>query len=1177
MFYSQFILAKKGPLGTIWIAAHLERKLRKNQVADTDIGDSVDSILFPDVPIALRLSSHLLLGVVRIYSRKVNYLFDDCSEAVLKVKQAFRSTAVDLPPEESKAPYHSITLPETFELDDFELPDNDIFQGNYVDHHVSSREQITLQDTMEGVTYSTSKFGLDERFGDGDTSGLDLDEELLLEKFAATGDAGPSTDPQASAEPMTPLKQDELNDASAANSECMIDGADGDANFMEYAQAPDTPGLVEEPNLSNVQETSACDDLLEPECQHLTESDMKENLGSISQGLDVHDGSSLQGNLSLHSDTNPNGDVPSEENGFHSGNGQFPPPGISNYRASSDDNTLASGTPSVPVDTVNAVNSSVLELTDNNHMIINASDDLQREEHLQNGIFNHEKVDVSSDGGFHEDGPIPNGISMEESAPGLTSVDLSVSENILQSDQTSLNVQESITCQEQIKPNDLTSSEIHILKSCGTQVSQANASIPCHDPVLESRLPSDVSGLCAPETSREETSCASVPSTTFRGEVCHSTDNVQQISEDNHMKIPSSCEDNHAVYLTSNDQVQNLCSSAHDLAAPEKLLSVPGGLVDLSRSVVEEATPGELTKVNESDAAESNNLFSGRKRSYTESTLTEQSLNSFESSRMAHSTRTKDFFPDDDDLLSSILAGKRSSALKLKPTPPCEITSSKRPRIAPRASTSKRKVLMDDNMVLHGDTIRQQLTNTEDIRRVRKRAPCTCQEISVIQKQLLEDDIFSEPALTGVSVKLVCLNKQTFDLTGIKVLQNDVTGTSFENVTDKETSVNDGNSENLDIQITNNLNGPEVTTENWTEGSDKPLEIGDGCNVEAVLARDKHVESYDLDLDNNDATQMLMGSKASVAEAHTTQVELSENAVETSNEETNISLAGAANSASSAGVCLPFPSGGALSNGNNESTGLLITDSFDESKEMDAPVLIDASLASTDHVRSGQDVTKMDLSNNELLNASDFPEQNTVDNVEIESDPRIGGRPLSETSQVDPAVEVTTNVEYDTQNLTSNDIWGELPTVDSLYSADDHMTLLDATIDAGGVPSQQETYLQSMFDVEASGVEVHDPNVSDYTAAMNDTGTRFADNSGWSSRTRAVAKFLQTVLTKEAEYGRNALSMDSLLVGKKRKEASRMFFEALVLKTKDYIHVEQVIPFDNITIQPRMPLMKSDF
>ncbi|KAG4111223.1 hypothetical protein ERO13_D13G093600v2 [Gossypium hirsutum] len=180
MFYSQFILAKKGPLGTIWIAAHLERKLRKNQVADTDIGVSVDSILFPEVPIALRLSSHLLLGVVRIYSRKVNYLFDDCSEALLKIKQAFRSTAVDLPPEESTAPYHSITLPETFDLDDFELPDNEIFQGNYVDNHISSREQITLQDTMGDVVYSTSQFGLDERFGEGDTSQIGLLDEVML-------------------------------------------------------------------------------------------------------------------------------------------------------------------------------------------------------------------------------------------------------------------------------------------------------------------------------------------------------------------------------------------------------------------------------------------------------------------------------------------------------------------------------------------------------------------------------------------------------------------------------------------------------------------------------------------------------------------------------------------------------------------------------------------------------------------------------------------------------------------------------------------------------------------------------------------------------------------------------------------------------------------------------------
>ncbi|MBA0668112.1 hypothetical protein Goklo_001076 [Gossypium klotzschianum] len=53
--------------------------------------------------------------------------------------------------------------------------------------------------------------------------------------------------------------------------------------------------------------------------------------------------------------------------------------------------------------------------------------------------------------------------------------------------------------------------------------------------------------------------------------------------------------------------------------------------------------------------------------------------------------------------------------------------------------------------------------------------------------------------------------------------------------------------------------------------------------------------------------------------------------------------------------------------------------------------------------------------------------------------------------------------------------------------------------------------------------------------------------------------------------------MDSLLARKTRKEASRMFFETLVLKTRDYIHVEQVKPFDNICIKAGAKLMKSDF
>ena len=42
----------------------------------------------------------------------------------------------------------------------------------------------------------------------------------------------------------------------------------------------------------------------------------------------------------------------------------------------------------------------------------------------------------------------------------------------------------------------------------------------------------------------------------------------------------------------------------------------------------------------------------------------------------------------------------------MKPTPPPpEVASMKRPRTATRSSASKRKVLMDDPMVLHGEYV----------------------------------------------------------------------------------------------------------------------------------------------------------------------------------------------------------------------------------------------------------------------------------------------------------------------------------------------------------------------------------------------------------------------------------------------------------------------------------------
>eukprot|EP01038_Epipyxis_sp_PR26KG_P004624 gene4624-6503_t len=96
MFYSQDILARKGPLGKIWLAAHFDKKLTRAQIFATSIEMSVQSVLNPAAPLALRVSGHLMLGIVRIYSRKVKYLISDCTEAMWKIKLAFKSGNVDL-------------------------------------------------------------------------------------------------------------------------------------------------------------------------------------------------------------------------------------------------------------------------------------------------------------------------------------------------------------------------------------------------------------------------------------------------------------------------------------------------------------------------------------------------------------------------------------------------------------------------------------------------------------------------------------------------------------------------------------------------------------------------------------------------------------------------------------------------------------------------------------------------------------------------------------------------------------------------------------------------------------------------------------------------------------------------------------------------------------------------
>ncbi|KAL8092118.1 sister chromatid cohesion 1 protein 3 [Apium graveolens] len=147
MFYSNSFLARKGPLGTVWCAAHLQNRLKKSHITATNIPRTVERIMYPELPIALRMSGHLLLGVVRIYSKQVDYFCQDCKVLLFGVKKAYTLTNVNLPENATHATLESITLPDNMQLDVMDVDDNFDSQ-RFHDNHLRSREDITIEDQI---------------------------------------------------------------------------------------------------------------------------------------------------------------------------------------------------------------------------------------------------------------------------------------------------------------------------------------------------------------------------------------------------------------------------------------------------------------------------------------------------------------------------------------------------------------------------------------------------------------------------------------------------------------------------------------------------------------------------------------------------------------------------------------------------------------------------------------------------------------------------------------------------------------------------------------------------------------------------------------------------------------------------------------------------------------------
>ncbi|XP_053279967.1 double-strand-break repair protein rad21-like protein 1 [Pleuronectes platessa] len=187
LFYTQLFTSKRGPLAKIWLAAHWERKLTKAHVFECNLEDTIQDIISPKMKIGLRTSGHLLLGVVRIYSRKTKYLFADCSNALVQMKVAFRPGQTDLPVEGLEATVTAITLIEDFTSFDAQLPL--LSNTDVVDQYSLNQcrsEEITLKEDFGKDSLTLADFGGESN--SHQNSLLDMSFHSLAQQGDAFGD-----------------------------------------------------------------------------------------------------------------------------------------------------------------------------------------------------------------------------------------------------------------------------------------------------------------------------------------------------------------------------------------------------------------------------------------------------------------------------------------------------------------------------------------------------------------------------------------------------------------------------------------------------------------------------------------------------------------------------------------------------------------------------------------------------------------------------------------------------------------------------------------------------------------------------------------------------------------------------------------------------------------------------
>ncbi|CAO2826199.1 unnamed protein product [Amaranthus hypochondriacus] len=180
------LLARKAPLGQIWMAATMHAKMNRRNLDQINLIRICEEILNPSVPMALRLSGILMGGVVIVYERKVRLLYDDVNRLLVEINTAWKvKPAADptvLPKRKNKAKFESVTIPENEEVNFGDVEPSIDYSNRYTSSATFQRTAYVAMrlDTIDDFNESFREADLNGHQHQADPANITLNDPFDL-------------------------------------------------------------------------------------------------------------------------------------------------------------------------------------------------------------------------------------------------------------------------------------------------------------------------------------------------------------------------------------------------------------------------------------------------------------------------------------------------------------------------------------------------------------------------------------------------------------------------------------------------------------------------------------------------------------------------------------------------------------------------------------------------------------------------------------------------------------------------------------------------------------------------------------------------------------------------------------------------------------------------------------